>query len=112
MQAILVALQKMFKISDIKMKPHDDIEFLTRKELAQKLKIGLTTLHEWKKKGKLVAGRDYIQIGRTVRYCWGPNFIRNLHEEKPDKNKNDYKSCRKGGKIKKGSKNNFINFEY
>lgn len=95
------------------MESNEKIELLTRKELAQKLKIGLTTLHEWKKKGKLIAGRDYIQIGRTVRYCWGPNFIRNLHEDNADRDGGAYHSSGKVGKVRIGSKKgNFINFDY
>lgn len=59
---------------------HTDFEILTTDEYAKRLGIGRTCLSEWKTTGKLIAGKHYIQKGRTVRYIWDLETIRSLHE--------------------------------
>jgi len=45
--------------------PKTPVEFLTRQEVAQMLKVDLSTLHNWHKKGKLIpyalGGRVYYK---------------------------------------------------
>ena len=54
------------QIEDLKrdFQPKDPTEWLTRKEVAEMLKISLVTLNEWTKKGVLTSYR----IGNRVRY--------------------------------------------
>lgn len=55
-------------------------EILTPEEFAQKLRIGRTTLFEWKRKGILVQGEHYIRIGRVVRFLWTDDLFASLRE--------------------------------
>ena len=57
------------------------IEVLTVEEFADSMKISRTTVFDWIGKGKLKAGRHYIQIGRVIRFEWGPELLRKLHED-------------------------------
>ena len=63
------------------MKSSETIELVKTEEFAKRLDVSRTTVFKWKQEGRLLPGRDYIQIGRTVRYLWGPDVIRNLHQD-------------------------------
>lgn len=58
----------------------DSIEILTIEEFIERLKIGRTTFFDWKKKGKLKAGRDFIQNGRIIRILWCTELLNRLLE--------------------------------
>ncbi len=56
-------------------------EMITIEEFADRMKISRTTVFEWIKKDRLKAGKHYIKIGRIVRFEWGPDLLRLLHED-------------------------------
>lgn len=56
-------------------------EVLTVEEFADRMKISRTTVFDWISKGKLKAGRHYIHIGRVIRFEWGQDLLRRLHED-------------------------------
>ncbi|NIQ96775.1 MAG: hypothetical protein GWN87_23245 [Desulfuromonadales bacterium] len=39
-------------------------------EFAARMKIVRTTVFDWMKTGKLVQGRHYLKVGRTIRIPW------------------------------------------
>jgi len=57
LQAQLTSLQDTIK-------PTQEIELLTRKEVSKMLSVSLVTLHRWNKKGLLVPHR----LGNEIRY--------------------------------------------
>ena len=92
----------------------DNIELLTVEEYAKRFCVGRTTIFDWKKKGILIPGRHYIQIGRTLRFVWSSEAICELHEgnsgDRENKNKHPIKSAM--FKKKASNKNYAINMEY
>ena len=58
----------------------DNIELLPVEEYAKRFCVSRTTVFEWKKSGILIPGRHYIKIGRTLRFIWCSEAIRELHE--------------------------------
>jgi excisionase family DNA binding protein len=60
---------------------YDLEELLTVEEFAKRMKISRTTVFDWIKKGRLKAGRHYIQIGRVIRFEWGPELVQALYED-------------------------------
>lgn len=55
-------------------------EFLLIDEFAERLKVGRSTIFDWKKKGILKAGRHYIKQGRVLRFFWAKDVLLNLDE--------------------------------
>ena len=68
------------------------MELLTIEEFAERMKISRTTVFDWIRKGTLKAGRHYLKIGRVIRFEWGPELVRKLHE---DSVKEQEKACSK-----------------
>ena len=56
------------------------IEILTTEEVLKRLKIGRTKLFELIKKGTLKPGHHFVRNGRMLRFIWGIDLIRALHE--------------------------------
>ena len=55
-------------------------EFLTTEEFARKLRIGRSTLFEWLQQGVLKPGRDFIKVGRVLRFVWSDDTVASLAE--------------------------------
>lgn len=55
-------------------------EFLLIDEFAERLKVGRSTIFDWKKKGILKAGQHYIKQGRVLRFFWAKDALLNLDE--------------------------------
>jgi hypothetical protein len=51
-------------------------EILDIDEFASRLNISRATVFEWKKRGILKAGRDYLSIGRVLRFYWSEETIK------------------------------------
>jgi len=91
----------------------DNIELLTAEEYAKKFSVCRTTVFEWKKCGILIPGRHYIKIGRTLRFIWSADAIRELHENNAE-NINNNKKQAGNSPMDKTNRNNMstINMEY
>lgn len=64
-------------------------ELITVEDFAKRMKVGRTTVFEWIKNGRLLPGRHFIKIGRIIRFQWGQDLLRKLHEESdPDGDSN------------------------
>ncbi|MCP4718197.1 MAG: helix-turn-helix domain-containing protein [Desulfobacteraceae bacterium] len=55
-------------------------EVLTLEEFMERMKIGKTTVHKWKKEGQLKAGKHYIKNGKVVRFIWTQEVVLDLHD--------------------------------
>jgi predicted site-specific integrase-resolvase len=92
---------------------NNNFELLTINEFSQRLKVGRTTIYNWKRNGTLSPGRHFIQRGKIVRYIWVLDAIREIQENSSQQhvitNKISNKSL-----IKKNhtNKKSIINFEY
>ena len=96
------------------MKSSDAFELLHIDEYLKRFNVGRTTIFKWKREGILVPGRHYIQIGRTVRYIWALDVIREIHENS-SKYKSEISNQQGMNSITKkanAKKNSMINFEY
>ena len=67
-------------------------EFLLIDEFAERLKVGRSTIFDWKKKGILKAGQHYIQQGRVLRFFWAKDVLLNLNENIDPSPKNEQKA--------------------
>jgi Helix-turn-helix domain len=56
-------------------------ELISPEEFAKRWGVSRSTIFNWRKRGRLKAGRHYIKIGRTVKFVWGPELIAKLHED-------------------------------
>jgi hypothetical protein len=63
----------------------DSVEILTPEQFSDRMQIGRTTFFEWKKKGKLQAGRDFIKEGRVIRILWCAELLKRLLESSNEK---------------------------
>lgn len=70
-------------------------EVLLLEEFAQRLKVGRSTIFDWKKDGTLKPGRHYFQNGRVVRFIWARDVILEINNitAKAPKNKSEKKSA-------------------
>jgi hypothetical protein len=90
----------------------ENIELLTIEEYAKRFGVCRTTIFEWKKRGKLQAGRHFIKIGRVLRFFWSLDVLKDLHDVD---NQRFETTARHGEPIDKCKKNNkkcAIDFEY
>jgi hypothetical protein len=91
----------------------DNIELLTLEEYAKRFGVCRTTIFEWKKRGRLKAGRHFIKIGRVLRFFWSIDVIRDLHNDKDEKSETSNDNLMDARKEIKGMKRgSAINFEY
>ncbi|MGC2422802.1 MAG: hypothetical protein WA666_00385 [Nitrospirota bacterium] len=56
-------------------------ELITIEEFAKRMSVCRATAFDWKAHGRVKPGRDFIQIGRTVRFLWGPELLKNLQDD-------------------------------
>lgn len=63
-ESILKGIQSQFDQFKADFQPKEPTEYLTRNEVAQLLKVDLSTIHNWTKKGKIKA----YGIGNRVYY--------------------------------------------
>lgn len=63
-QSIITSLKEMVREIEQRHKVESRPEYMTRQELAEWLKIDLSTIHNWKKRGKITA----YSIGNRVYY--------------------------------------------
>jgi len=55
-------------------------EILLIDEYADRLKVGRSTIWNWKNDGTLVPGHHYIQKGKVLRFIWARDLILELHD--------------------------------
>ena len=55
-------------------------EVLLLDEYAERLKVGRSTICNWKKDGSLKPGHHYFQKGKVLRFIWDIDLIMELHE--------------------------------
>ena len=95
------------------MKLSDTIELLPAEEYAKRFCVSRTTVFEWKKSGILSPGRHYIKIGRTLRFVWSSELIRELHDSNVEKMaETKIKTISPTVPQKKSNKKSAINMEY
>jgi excisionase family DNA binding protein len=58
----------------------DTVDLINIEEFAKRLQVSRTTVFDWIKKGKLLPGRHFIKVGRVIRFEWGPDLVKKLHE--------------------------------
>jgi len=63
-ESILKGFQEQISLLKADFQPKEPTEYLTRSEVAQLLKVDLSTIHNWTKKGKIKA----YGIGNRVYY--------------------------------------------
>ncbi len=56
------------------------MEILTPEEFAERMKIGRSTVFDWKSKGILKSGKHFIQQGRKLLFVWSDDTIISLLE--------------------------------
>lgn len=56
-------------------------ELISIEEFATRMGVSRTTAFAWIKNGDLQPGRHFIRIGRVIRFAWGEELIRRLHED-------------------------------
>ncbi len=56
----------------------EPFEVLTMEEFMARMKIGRSTVLDWKKKGHLKPGKHYIQKGHVIRYIWTKEVVLDL----------------------------------
>ncbi|MDI9309417.1 MAG: helix-turn-helix domain-containing protein [Limnohabitans sp.] len=61
-ELILIVIKQEIEILKKEFQPKEPTEFLTRSQVAELLKIDLSSVHNWTKKGKLIA---YAMQGRV-----------------------------------------------
>nr|WP_321399410.1 hypothetical protein [uncultured Desulfobacter sp.] len=66
-------------------------EVLLIDEFAKRLKVGRSTIFDWKKKGILKAGQHYIKQGRVLRFFWAKDALLNLCEPSEKSSRHDNK---------------------
>jgi excisionase family DNA binding protein len=57
------------------------MEIINIEEFAKRLQVSRTTVFDWIKKGKLLPGRHFMKVGRVIRFEWGPDLVKKLHED-------------------------------
>lgn len=63
-ESILNGVQEQISLLKAEFQPKEPTEYLTRNEVAQLLKVDLSTVHNWTKKGKIKA----YGLGNRVYY--------------------------------------------
>ena len=56
-------------------------ELLLIDEYAERLKVGKSTIYQWKALGILKPGKHFFQVGKTIRYLWSLDHIMELNSE-------------------------------
>ena len=56
-------------------------ELITIEEFAKRMGVCRATAFDWKAHGRVKLGRDFIQIGRTIRVLWCPELLKHLQED-------------------------------
>ena len=92
----------------------DSVEIITLEQFADKMQIARTTAFEWKRNGKLLAGRDFVQIGRVIRILWGAELLKRLLEStaETESEKVAERSKPKAKIVKPPKQKTAINFAY
>lgn len=54
-------------------------ELLLIDEYAERLKVGKSTIYQWKALGILKPGKHFFQVGKTIRYLWSLDPIMELN---------------------------------
>jgi len=77
------------------------------------MKVSRTTVFDWKKHGRVKPGRDFIQIGRTIRFLWGSELLKRLLDDslpadaQPNVDKKPLKKPKNNNRVKPS-----INLDY
>jgi|AMQJ01.1.fsa_nt_gi hypothetical protein len=56
-------------------------EILLIDEYADRLKVGRSTIWNWKNDGTLIPGHHYLQKGKVLRFIWARDLILELHDD-------------------------------
>jgi len=89
----------------------ETIELLTIEEYAKRFGVCRTTVFEWKKRGKLEAGRHFIKVGRVLRFFWSLDVLKDLHDNgEPFENQDAHGE--QMDRLRNINRKSAINFEY
>ncbi|MEN6484862.1 MAG: hypothetical protein ABFD98_08265 [Syntrophobacteraceae bacterium] len=88
------------------------IEILTTEEFYARMKIGRTTFFEWKRKGRLKAGRDFIQEGRVIRIFWSEELINRLLQSSAESDCPKSSGKPKAETVRPPRRKSAVNFAY
>ena len=56
-------------------------EILLIDEYADRLKVGRSTIWNWKNDGTLVPGHHYFQVGKILRFIWARDLVLDLNQK-------------------------------
>lgn len=56
-------------------------ELLTALEMANRLKVGRSTIFEWLRQGVFQPGRHFVKVGRVLRFIWSDDIVTALVDE-------------------------------
>jgi len=56
-------------------------ELLTVPEMAERLKVGRSTVFEWLRHGVFLPGRHFVKVGRVLRFIWSEDIVAALAEK-------------------------------
>lgn len=56
-------------------------ELLTVPEMADRLKVGRSTIFEWLRQGVFLPGRHFVKVGRVLRFIWSDDIVTALAEK-------------------------------
>lgn len=91
----------------------DPFEILLIDEFADRLKVGRSTIWNWKNDGTLIPGHHYIQKGKVLRFIWARDLILELHDAKnSDSDPNDKVLPQETQPVKVRSKKVGLNLDY
>ncbi|WP_020585427.1 hypothetical protein [Desulfobacter curvatus] len=95
-------------------------EVLLLDEYAKRLKVGKSTIYDWKSNGILISGRHYLQVGKVLRFIWARDLILDINKKdtisgdgETIDSSGDQKNCLSAKSRSKAKPHNpAINFEY
>lgn len=60
---------------------------ITPAEFMERMQIKRSTFNNWKKTGRLVRGRHFMQAGSVIRIFWSMELLKELDDPPPDEKK-------------------------
>lgn len=90
----------------------DPPEMLTIIEFASKLGIARTTVYNWIRSRRLRPGKDFLKIGKVIRFPWSKEHIAGLLELSDQTRDVSMVECSTSRPPRKSQYNSAINFDY